>query len=123
MTGVQTCALPIYRDLHPQNVVLTAGGPVIIDWEGAASGPAIADIAMTWVIIGFSDIPGPRLRAVAAGGVQAAFTRAFLRAAGPVDQATRLIAVRQRLTDQNLLPSEVARLEKLAPARGPEVTG
>ncbi len=123
MTPPRASDVLLHRDLHPQNVILTASGPVIIDWEGAASGPAIADIAMTWVIIGFSDIPGPRLRAVAAGGVQAAFTRAFLRAAGPVDQATRLFAVRQRLTDQNLLPSEVARLEKLAPARSPEVAG
>ena len=26
----------LHRDLHPQNVVLTGHGPVIIDWEGAA---------------------------------------------------------------------------------------
>jgi aminoglycoside phosphotransferase (APT) family kinase protein len=113
----------LHRDLHPQNVVLTGHGPVIIDWEGAARGPAIADIAMTWVIIGFSDIPGPRWRAVAARGVQASLTRAFIRAAGPIDEATRLTAVRQRLTDRNLLPSEVARLEKLAPAPWPDVAG
>jgi Ser/Thr protein kinase RdoA (MazF antagonist) len=112
----------LHRDLHPQNVALTAGGPMIIDWEGAARGPAIADIAMTWVIIGFSDVPGSRLRAVAALGVQSAFTRAFVRFAGPIDQATRLTAIRARLTDPNLLPSEVARLEKLAPTPEPAGT-
>ena len=68
---------------------------MIIDWEGAARGPAIADVAMTWVIIGFSDVPGPRLRAVAARGVQAAFTRSFVRAAGPIDDAWRLTAIRR----------------------------
>jgi aminoglycoside phosphotransferase (APT) family kinase protein len=109
----------LHRDLHPQNVVLTRGGPVIIDWEGAARGPAVADIGMTWVIIGFSDIPGPRWRAVAAGGVQAALTRSFLRAAGPLDDAWRLTAIRWRLTDPNLLPSEAARLRKLVPAEPP----
>lgn len=51
----------LHRDLHSQNVILTSGGPVIIDWEGAARGPAVADVAMTWVVIGFSEIPMPRL--------------------------------------------------------------
>jgi aminoglycoside phosphotransferase (APT) family kinase protein len=106
----------LHRDLHPLNVILTGNGPVIIDWEGATSGPAIADIAMTWAVIGFSDIPGSRLRATAARGVQASLTRAFVRAAGPIDESWRLAAVRQRLADPNVLPSEAARLAKLLPA-------
>lgn len=106
----------LHRDLHPQNVILTEGGPVIIDWEGAARGPAVADVGMTWVIIGFSDIPGPRWRAVAARGVRAALTRSFLRAAGPLDDAWRLTVIQRRLTDRNVLPSEAARLRKLLPA-------
>ncbi|HEX7160960.1 MAG TPA: aminoglycoside phosphotransferase family protein [Trebonia sp.] len=105
----------LHRDLHPQNVVLTEGGPVIIDWEGAVRGPAVADVGMTWVIIGFSDIPGPRWRAVAARGVQAVLTRSFLRAAGPLDDAWRLTVIQRRLADPNLLPSEAARLRKLVP--------
>jgi thiamine kinase-like enzyme len=36
----------LHRDLHPQNVILTADGPRIIDWEGAARGPAVADVAI-----------------------------------------------------------------------------
>jgi aminoglycoside phosphotransferase (APT) family kinase protein len=106
----------LHRDLHPQNVILTEGGPVIIDWEGAVRGPAIADVGMTWVIIGFSDIPGPRWRAVAARGVQAALTRSFLRAAGPLDDAWRLTIIQRRLADPNVMPSEAARLRKLLPA-------
>src|SRR5215470_5954154 len=99
---VGTAGLPegdvlLHRDLHPQNVILTQDGPVIIDWEGAARGPAIADIGLTWVVIGFSDIPGPRWRAVAARGVQAALTRSFLRAAGPLDDAWRLTSIERRL--------------------------
>ena len=105
----------LHRDLHPQNVILTQRGPVIIDWEGAVRGPAVADVGMTWVIIGFSDIPGPRWRAVAARGVQAALTRSFLRAAGPLDDAWRLTVIQRRLTDPNVLPSEAARLRKLLP--------
>jgi aminoglycoside phosphotransferase (APT) family kinase protein len=106
----------LHRDLHPGNVILTAAGPVIIDWEGATRGPAIADIAMTWVIIGFSDVPETPLLGAVVGGVQQLFTRAFVRAAGPIDQQWRTAAIRQRLGDPNLLPAEVARLEKLVPA-------
>ncbi|MGH3266822.1 MAG: aminoglycoside phosphotransferase family protein, partial [Trebonia sp.] len=65
----------LHRDLHPQNVILTPNGPVIIDWEGATCGPAVADIALTWAIIGFSDVPGPRVEAALLRSVRAVFTR------------------------------------------------
>lgn len=104
----------LHRDLHPDNVILTATGPMIIDWEGAGRGPAVADVAMTWVIIGFSEVPGSPLAAAVTRQVQQAFTRTFVRAAGPVDARWRLDAVRHRLADPNVLPSEAARLRKLA---------
>jgi aminoglycoside phosphotransferase (APT) family kinase protein len=84
----------LHRDLHPQNVILTAGGPLIIDWEGAARGPA-------------------GLSAAAVRAVQALFTRSFLAAAGPVDRDWLAAAVAQRLDDPHLLPPERARLERL----------
>ena len=71
------------------NVILTSTGPVIIDWEGAARGPAMLDVAMTWVIVGFSEVPETGLAAAAVRGVQSQFTRSFVRAAGPIDQTWR----------------------------------
>lgn len=112
----------LHLDLHPQNVILTAKGPVIIDWEGAARGPAVADVAMTWVIIAFSNIALPPVQAAAASGVRTVFTRAFLRAAGTVDEPWRTTAIRQRLADPHLLPAEVVRLERLAPTPWPAET-
>lgn len=111
----------LHRDLHPHNVIMTAVGPRIIDWEGAARGPAFADVAMTWVIVAFSEPPGSRLQVLAVRPLQALFAREFLRAAGrraagrraPVDRRVMAAAVRQRLKDSNLLPSEKARLERL----------
>jgi aminoglycoside phosphotransferase (APT) family kinase protein len=103
----------LHHDLHPRNVILTANGPRIIDWEGAARGPALADVVMTWVIIAYSEVPGPRLRAALARPVRARLARAFLRAAGPADQRWLEIAVRHRLRDKNVLPSERTRLERL----------
>ena len=103
----------LHRDLHPQNVILTADGPRIIDWEGAARGPAAADVAMTWVIVRFSNIPETGLKAAIMRAMQASFTSSFLRAAGSLDQRWRSVAIRHRLTDSNLLPPERARLERL----------
>jgi aminoglycoside phosphotransferase (APT) family kinase protein len=103
----------LHRDLHPMNVILTSAGPVIIDWEGAARGPAIFDVAMTWVIVGFSDVQDTGLGAAAVRGVQSLFARSFVRAAGPLDRTWRATAVRHRLRDPNVLPSERARLERL----------
>ena len=103
----------LHRDLHPMNVILTSAGPVIIDWEGAARGPAMYDVAWTWVIIASSEVPDTGLAAAAVRGVQAQFTRSFVRAAGPIDQAWRAQAVRDRLLDRNVLPAERTRLERL----------
>jgi hypothetical protein len=106
----------LHGDLHPKNVMLTADGPMIIDWEGAWHGPALEDVAITWALLAFSDIPGPRLEAVAAQGVRAVFIRSFVRAAGPLDDAWRMTAIRRRLADPHLLPSEAVRMKKLVPS-------
>jgi aminoglycoside phosphotransferase (APT) family kinase protein len=103
----------LHNDLHPQNVILTSTGPVIIDWEGAAAGPAIYDVAITWAIIGFSQVPGTGLEAALTRSFQSLFTRSFVRAAGPIDQTWRATAVRHRLLDPNTLPAERVRLGRL----------
>lgn len=45
--GTQLCHL----DFHPGNVMLSPEGPIIIDFPNAASGPALADHAKSWVIL------------------------------------------------------------------------
>jgi hypothetical protein len=70
---------------------------------------------MTWVVVGFSQVPGAGLEAAITGGLQGLFTRTFVRAAGPVDQTWRATAIRHRLADPNTLPAERARLERLLP--------
>ena len=46
----------VHLDLHPRNVMLTPGGPVVIDWTNAAAGPAGADVAMADLIMASSDV-------------------------------------------------------------------
>ena len=35
-------------------MILTARGPVVIDWPNAARGPAAADVAHTWIVLACS---------------------------------------------------------------------
>jgi Phosphotransferase enzyme family len=37
-------------DFHPENVLLSPSGPVVIDWTNARCGDPPLDVAMTWVI-------------------------------------------------------------------------
>jgi Ser/Thr protein kinase RdoA (MazF antagonist) len=41
----------LHLDLHPDNVMLTANGPMVIDWRNATEGPADRDVAMTLLIM------------------------------------------------------------------------
>jgi Phosphotransferase enzyme family len=41
-----------HYDLHPDNVIVTAAGWVVIDWLTVASGPPVADLART-LLLGF----------------------------------------------------------------------
>jgi tRNA A-37 threonylcarbamoyl transferase component Bud32 len=41
----------LHLDLHPENVMLTSRGPVVIDWRNATEGPAELDVALTAVIL------------------------------------------------------------------------
>jgi aminoglycoside phosphotransferase (APT) family kinase protein len=40
----------VHLDLHPDNVLLSPGGPIVIDWTNARAGAPSFDLAVTWVI-------------------------------------------------------------------------
>jgi len=105
----------MHLDLHPGNVMLTASGPVVIDWTNATAGPAGADVAMAWLIMASSDVDDlPSWLRSAAGGLRRMFLRRF-RAAVRDDPGPYLAPVaRYRLADPNVRPAEAARLLRLA---------
>lgn len=47
-SGAQTIG---HYDLHPENVLLTARGPVVIDWRNGREGPADLDTALSALIL------------------------------------------------------------------------
>jgi aminoglycoside phosphotransferase (APT) family kinase protein len=47
----------LHLDLHPDNVILSPSGPVVIDWTNARRGDPSLDVALTWVILATSGGP------------------------------------------------------------------
>jgi aminoglycoside phosphotransferase (APT) family kinase protein len=55
----------LHLDLHPDNVMLTADGPMVIDWRNAEEGPPGLDWAMSAVILAQVAVGGEELAAPA----------------------------------------------------------
>ena len=81
----------LHLDLHPLNVVVTAKGPVVIDWPNAARGEGAIDVALTWVLMTSGEIPFGRVKAAVLGRGRALLVDSFLR-------DFDLAAVRRQLT-------------------------
>lgn len=99
----------VHGDLHPMNVILGPGGPVVIDFTNAVRGPAAFDSAMTYVLMstfetsGVIDRIGQRL-----------LVRAFRRARDwDLVDAGLDDACRVRLVDDHVTASERIRIERL----------
>ena len=105
----------VHLDLHPDNVMLTPDGPVVIDWTNASAGPAGADVAMTYVILTTSDIDflPPWLRPPVRALLRL-FVRRFVAAArdDPAPYLAGIVA--RRMQDVNVRPAEAVRLRRLA---------
>jgi aminoglycoside phosphotransferase (APT) family kinase protein len=117
--GLPSAGVPgdrlLHRDLHPLNVLVTAEGPVVIDWANCAAGDPAYDVADAWVLFATAEVPGSRLdRAVAAAG-RKLFLRAFL---GGLDRDAARVAipaaVEHRLADRNMSEREKARMRRMA---------
>jgi tRNA A-37 threonylcarbamoyl transferase component Bud32 len=49
----------VHLDLHPENVLISPAGPVVIDWTNARAGDPAHDVALTWLILQTSGgLPG-----------------------------------------------------------------
>ncbi len=104
-----------HLDLHPDNVMLTAAGPVVFDWSNACLAPPGTDVAMTWLLIDTSEVVAPRWQRPIAGVVRRRLLAAFLRAAGGLPGSPLVRAVvAHRLADPNVRPTERERLADLA---------
>ena len=117
--GLPSAGVPgdrlLHRDLHPLNVLMPEGGPVVIDWANCAAGDPAYDVADTWVLFATAEVPGSRWdRALAAVG-RRFFLRGFLKASDrEAARAAIPAAVENRLTDRNMSEREKERMRAMA---------
>lgn len=94
----------LHLDLHPENVILSPSGPVVIDWTNARRGHGALDVALTWVI-----------GATSGGQLGLDFGASFLRHFDRAEVQRALpAAVAYRLADENLLEEERVKVSALA---------
>jgi aminoglycoside phosphotransferase (APT) family kinase protein len=96
----------LHRDLHPENVMLTAAGPVVIDWHNASEGPPAVDVCLTAIIMAQVGADPCHPHAAIVPG----FLATFLARAGddPLGGLDEALAIRR--ADPALGPAEAAAL-------------
>lgn len=109
----------LHLDLHPDNVLLSPDGPVVIDWASAARGPAGADVADAWLVLAGARPPGGMLVGALVEGLRGRFLAEFLREAGRDEAAAHLhAAAERRARDPNIAPAERAAMRRVAVEHG-----
>lgn len=98
----------LHLDLHPANVILSAEGPMVVDWTNARRGETAFDVAMTWVIGATSSGLG-RLGRSLLSEFLTHFDREELRHVLPS-------AADYRLSDENVTDDERRAIQKLVVA-------
>ncbi len=58
-----------HGDFHPENVLMTEAGPMVIDWYDATQGSAAADVALTELLLQTAPLP-PQLQTRSPGDVE-----------------------------------------------------
>jgi aminoglycoside phosphotransferase (APT) family kinase protein len=69
----------VHLDLHPDNVMLSPAGPVVIDWSNAGLGDPDVEVADLWLVMSSATVPGSRVERVIANLGRGLFVNAILR--------------------------------------------
>ncbi len=108
----------VHLDLHPLNVMMTASGPIVIDWPNAARGDALLDVGVTFMLLTCPRIPGSdllnRVLRPARGAMGRAFTKRYR---GPELDVQLVNAAALKSLDANMAPDEVANIERAGAQR------
>jgi len=104
----------VHGDLHPDNVILTNDGPVVIDWPNSMVGPRGADAANTWVTVASADVEGGFVTRLLGTVGRGYFLRRFLAGCDEESVRSQLVnAADHKLLDRNLRPNEAETIRAL----------
>lgn len=104
----------VHLDLHPLNVILGPGGPVVIDWANARKGDPAADVALAWALLAAGDVRVPRLVTPFALLARRVLLESFLRRFDreQIEEALPSV-VAWKESDPNMSRTEVANMRSL----------
>ncbi len=103
----------VHLDLHPDNVMLTSRGPVVIDWTNSGRGDGNAEIADLWLVMSCASIPGGGVQRLVGAAGQGLFTRAVLSHFDRDPIRRKLAAAAElRSRDRNMSAAEIERMHK-----------
>lgn len=104
----------VHLDLHPMNVMITASGPIVIDWNNAARGEPLLDVALTYVLFTCPRMPGPDLLNAAMQPVRRLVANTFAKRYRGRELDRQLVkGAALKMLDTNMSPDEVAAIERL----------
>jgi aminoglycoside phosphotransferase (APT) family kinase protein len=115
----------LHLDLHPQNVIMSPNGPVVVDWPNARRGDPMTDIAVTYALISCGRVPLPRMVAGVVGATRAPLVRRFFarRYIGPHFYEQVALMAELKCFDTNMAPDEIQALRRLATRSGAKALG
>lgn len=104
----------VHGDLHPDNVIVTERGPVVIDWPNAVLGPKGFDAAHTWLLVATADIEAGAVASALQRWGRRAFLRQFVDRCGRDRLRAHLPeAAAHKLLDANVRPHEADAMRAL----------
>lgn len=109
-----------HGDFHAGNIIVTRAGPRVIDWAHASTGPPVADIAMTLVVLHAGALPDrtPAPLRMAARFVRTLLARAYedriSAAMGSRDLLGRWTFVQAAARFSEAIPGEAPALHRIA---------
>jgi tRNA A-37 threonylcarbamoyl transferase component Bud32 len=103
----------VHMDIHPDNVVVTKSGPVVIDWSNAGAAHGEAEIADLWLLMSIATVPGTGLKPKLLSYGRKLFLRTFMKHFNADDVRPHLRAAGDwRLRDRNMLDPERERIRR-----------
>jgi tRNA A-37 threonylcarbamoyl transferase component Bud32 len=105
----------LHMDLHPLNVMVTAQGPMVIDWCNAVRGDSNTDVAVTWTLLSAGEVPTRGLKGKLVGVIRSRLIHGFI---GSFDRNAIRPEVEAIVTwksrDTNMSMSEIASMRNFA---------
>ncbi|HEV7957899.1 MAG TPA: phosphotransferase [Acidimicrobiales bacterium] len=104
----------VHLDLHPGNVLISAVGPVVIDWANVARGDGNADAALSWLLMSAGTVDAGSVKSALLELARSRMIKAFLKRFDRAKVAARMPAVvAWKLSDPNMSEVEQVAMRAL----------